>query len=83
MRTIILAFATLAVVSPALADRPVTPREYSAISWAIGAHGCKGGRYEFDQDDHRYEVDDARCANGREYDFELDPWFRITKKKRD
>lgn len=83
MRTIVLAVATMAVVSPAFADRPVTAREHSEISRAIGAHGCKGGRYEFDRDDHRYEVDDARCSDGREYDFELDPWFRITKKERD
>lgn len=84
MRTLVSALALSTIAFPALADdRPVSQREYHAISWAIGAYGCKGGRYEYDRDDYRYEVDDARCADGREYDFELDRQFRIIKRERD
>lgn len=83
MRTMFLALAAFLIASPAYADRPVTPGEHAAISQALAVHGCRGGKFEFDRDDNRYEVDDTRCADGREYDIDLDTRFRIIKKKRD
>jgi hypothetical protein len=32
---------------------------------AVQAEGCSGGKYEMDEDDQQFEVDDAICADGR------------------
>jgi hypothetical protein len=75
-----LAMATL-TTSPAFADRPVTSEERAKIVALLEAEGCTGGEMEFD--DGKYEVDDARCADGREWDFEFDRDFRLISKEED
>jgi hypothetical protein len=75
-----LALAVL-TVSPAWADRPVTEEERAKLVALLAAEGCSGGEMEFD--DGNYEVDDARCADGREWDFEFDRDFRLIKKEID
>ncbi len=75
-----LAFAAL-TASPAWADRPVTEEERARLVTLLAAEGCSGGDMEFD--DGKYEVDDARCADGREWDFEFDRDFRLIKKELD
>lgn len=83
LRTLAPAFA-LAIglgAGAALADRPVTDQERSQLEAAIKAAGCTGGSMEFD--DGKFEVDDARCADGREYDLDFDASFRLIKKDQD
>ncbi len=75
-----LAFAAL-TSSPAWADRPVTEEERARLVTLLAAEGCNGGEMEFD--DGKFEVDDARCADGREWDFEFDRDFRLIKKELD
>jgi len=79
----ILAVAALAsfITSPAWADRPVTEEERVKLVALLTAEGCSGGKMEFD--DGKFEVDDARCADGREWDFEFDRSFRLIKKELD
>jgi hypothetical protein len=72
-----LAFAALASTA-AWADRPVTVAERAKLVAALQTEGCTGGEMEFD--DGMFEVDDARCADGKEYDFEFDTSFKMTKK---
>ena len=80
MRSVILAAATLAVAgSAALADRPVNDEERTRLNAAIAAQGCSGGRMEFD--DGKFEVDDARCADGKVYELDFDQAMNLTKKK--
>ena len=67
------------VVVSARADRPVTEEERAKLSSAIAAAGCSGGKWEFD--DGRYEVDNAKCNDGRIYDLKFDAEFRLIKKK--
>ena len=77
-----LAIAALALViaTPAVAkDRPVTDDERGKLAAAVAAQGCSGGKMEFD--DGRFEVDDARCSDGRQYDLEFDAAFKLTRKK--
>jgi hypothetical protein len=80
-----LAFAAailLAIGAPALAkDRPVTDEERAKLVAAVAAQGCSGGKMEFD--DGHFEVDDAKCNDGREYDLEFDIAFNLIKKKVD
>jgi hypothetical protein len=61
------------------ADRPVTEDEKAKLSSAIAAAGCSGGRMEFD--DGRYEVDKAKCSDGRTYDLKFDAEFQLIKKE--
>ena len=82
MRGLLAALAVAALtVSPALADRPVTDEERAKLVELLRAEGCTGGEMEFD--DGKFEVDDARCADGREWDFEFDRNFNLIKKEQD
>jgi len=76
-----LALAVGLAAGAALADRPVTDQERTQLLAAMKAEGCTGGDMEFD--DGRFEVDDARCADGREYDLEFDTAFKLIKKDLD
>jgi hypothetical protein len=78
--TIALA-ATVASSTAAWADRPVTDAERAKLVSALQAEGCTGGEMEFD--DGKFEVDDARCADGKKYEFEFDASFKMTKKELD
>ena len=82
MRCFLAALAMAALTAtPAFADRPVTSEERAKLVALLEAEGCTGGEMEFDDD--KYEVDDARCADGREWDFEFDRDFRLISKEED
>ena len=82
MRGLFAALALTAfVASPALAGRPVTEEERAKLVALLDAEGCTGGEMEFD--DNKFEVDDARCADGRDWDFEFDRNFKLIKKEQD
>lgn len=69
---------------PALADRPVTEDERGKLVAAIQAEGCSGGKFEFDEDDQQFEVDDAVCAaDGKKYDLKFDPQMKLKRKNID
>ncbi len=82
MRRILAVLAVTALAtSPAWADRPVTDEERAKLVELLKAEGCSGGEMEFD--DGKFEVDDARCANGEEWDFEFSRDFELIKKEKD
>ena len=83
MRSVPLAIGILLIlVATAVpADRPVTEEERTKLLSAIAAEGCSGGKMEFD--DGKYEVDDAKCSDGRTYDLKFDGEFRLIKKERE
>jgi hypothetical protein len=62
-------------------DRPVTDDERAKLVAAMKAEGCAGGTMEYD--DGHYEVDDARCGDGREYDLRFDQSFKLIGKNAD
>jgi hypothetical protein len=82
MRTLIIPAAIVLLgIPPVLADdRPVTDEERTKLVAAVAAEGCEGGTLKFDDDNH-YEVDDARCSDGRRYDLEFDTSFKLIKKE--
>lgn len=82
MRLFFAIVAVMAVTASAtLADRPVTEEERAKLVAALQAEGCTGGKMEFD--DGKFEVDDARCADGKEYDLDFDRDFKLIKKELD
>lgn len=83
MRRLLFAVAvTSLMTSPSWADRPVTSEERAKLTALLEAEGCIGGG-EMEFDDGKYEIDDARCADGREWDFEFDRDFKLIKKEQD
>lgn len=84
--TCALAVASAIVVfglSPAFAkDRPVTDAEKTKLEAAVKAAGCSGGKMQYD-DDGEFEVDEASCTDGKKYDLDFDPSFKLIKKKID
>ena len=77
----VLALALGLTAGSALADRPVTDQERAQLVTALQAQGCSGGPMEFD--DGKFEVDDARCADGKTYDLDFDASFKLVKKDQD
>ncbi len=77
----LLTFGALLVLggAPALAGRAVTDNERAKLVSAISAQGCSGGKMEFD--DGKYEVDNARCNDGKTYDLDFNQSFQLLKKK--
>lgn len=65
----------------ALGGRQISDQERMQLVTALQAQGCSGGRMKFD--DGKFEVDDARCANGSKYDLDFDRSFKLIKKDRD
>jgi hypothetical protein len=81
---LIISIGILAVSAlPALADRPVTEDERARLSAAVQAEGCSGGKFELDEDDQQFEVDDAVCADGKKYDLKFDRQMRLKRKNLD
>ncbi len=79
-----LACAILAVSAlPAhAADRPVTEAERGRLDAAMKEQNCSGGEWEFD-DGGYFEIDNARCADGRVYDLKFSADYRLIEKKPD
>jgi hypothetical protein len=74
---VILAFAAGATAG----DRPVSEVERAKLLAAVQAQGCSGGKLEFD--DGAFEVDYAKCADGKTYDLKFDTSMRLIKKERE
>lgn len=83
MRALAPAFALVFGLAggAALADRAVTDQERTQLVAAMQAQGCSGGEMEFD--DGKFEVDDARCADGKKYDLDFDAAFKLLEKDQD
>src|SRR6266567_2235169 len=79
MRGVLICLILALSTGAAIADRPVTQQESTQLEAALKEQGCSGGKMEFD--DGKFEVDNARCADGKTYDFEFDSSFRLIKKK--
>ena len=81
---LIVSIAALAIsFSPALADRQVTEDERAKLAAAVQTEGCTGGKFEMDEDDQQFEVDDAVCADGMKYDLKFDVHMKLKRKNLD
>lgn len=75
----------LLFASPALADRGPNDAERAAIERVLRAGGFeRWEEIELDDDGPRWEVDDARAADGKRYDLKIDPnSLRIVRREVD
>lgn len=73
MLVVSAALASIAA-TPALADRKPTLEERSRIETKLKELGYTSwDEIEFDDERNAWEVDDARTADGRDYDLKLNP----------
>ncbi|WP_245434575.1 PepSY domain-containing protein [Methylocystis rosea] len=83
MRTLVTCIALLGLVgmaaTPAQADRRLTREEKSSIRSAMKDAQCSGGKMEFD--DGKFEVENAKCQDGRRYELKFDRNFKMTSKE--
>jgi hypothetical protein len=74
-------FATSLVFAlslPALADTPLTADEQKQATAAAAAWGCEGGKWEKETEASGvFELDDAKCKDGRNYDLKFDADFKL------
>lgn len=74
-----VSFAGLAAAD----DRPATSAERANVGAILTAAGyASWGKIEYDRDDRKFEVDNARHANGRVYDVDI-RGGRIIKRELD
>jgi hypothetical protein len=71
------------LIQPAFADRAPTPEERGNIEQKLRSLGFQSWK-EIELDDGKWEVDDARHSDGRQYDLKLDPaTLNVIKQERD
>jgi hypothetical protein len=62
----------------AFADQPPSPDEAARIAATAKAWGCSGGSPEKETEASGvFELDDAKCADGANYDFKLDAGYKV------
>jgi hypothetical protein len=83
-RAVILGLLGVMTLAPAAyADRPVTAEEEGKIAAALQAQNCEGGAMEFDDEDHYFKVEEARCEEGRVYELKFDESLVMLEKSLD
>lgn len=81
MQSRLLALLSLALLfaSPARADRALSEAEQTQLQSALSAQGCSGSKIELDGG--HYEVENARCSDGKTYELKFDAKFQLLKKE--
>ena len=77
-RFAVAAYAALALSSPVFADAPLSDEENKSAVAAAAAWGCQGGKWEKEVDGSGvFELDDAKCKDGANYDLKFDKSFKF------
>ncbi|MBY0560721.1 hypothetical protein [Hyphomicrobium sp.] len=77
-RFAVVASAVFAMSLPAFADAPLSEDEAKRATAAAAAWGCEGGKWEKESEGTGvYELDDAKCKEGGQYDLKFDKNFKL------
>lgn len=77
-RTLFAASIVFALSLPAFADMPLSEDEQKQATAAAAAWGCEGGKWEKEAEASGvFELDDAKCKDGRIYDLKFDKDFKL------
>lgn len=80
----IIAAAAFALAVPAFADGKPSDEEAKKLTEALAAMGCEGGDFEKETEGTgAFEVDDAKCKFGGQWDIKLDKDFNAVSMTRD
>lgn len=70
--------AVLLAASPAMADEQASAEESAKVNAILSAWGCEGGKIEKESEAGGvFEVDDAKCKDGGQYDFRISKDFKL------
>ena len=70
--------AVLLTAGPAMADEKASADEAVKVNAILSAWGCEGGRIEKESEAGGvFEVDDAKCKDGGQYDFRISKDFKL------
>ncbi|HET6388831.1 PepSY domain-containing protein [Hyphomicrobium sp.] len=85
MKQLVLAVCAACALSvPAFADTPLSADETKQATAAAAAWGCEGGKWEKETEGTGvYELDDAKCKDGRAYDLKFDKDFKLLNMSAD
>lgn len=76
--------ATMAYSIPAMADAKLSDDEAKQAAAAATAWGCEGGEWEKETEGTGvFELDDAKCKDGKAYDLKFDKDFKLINMSRD
>ncbi len=77
-RMLFAASLVCALALPALADSPLSEDEQKQATAAAAAWGCEGGKWEKETEASGvFELDDAKCKDGRNYDLKFGSDFKL------
>lgn len=84
IRLIALAAGLAVLATSALADEKPSAAEVEKIRAALAALGCEGGEMEKESEASGvFEIDDAKCKIGGQFDIKLDKDFKLISMTRD
>lgn len=70
--------AALLAATPVMADEKASDDEAAKIAAVVSAWGCEGGKIEKESEAGGvFEVDDAKCKDGGQYDFRISKDFKL------
>ncbi|MCB1518978.1 MAG: hypothetical protein KDJ37_00210 [Hyphomicrobiaceae bacterium] len=70
--------AAILAATPVMADEKATDEEAAKVKAILSAWGCEGGRIEKESEAGGvFEVDDAKCKDGGQYDFRISKDFKL------
>ncbi len=76
--------ALLTIGSVAVADDEPSETEAMKVRETISAWGCEGGEIEKESEGTGvFEIDDAKCKDGKQYDIKLDGDYMLISMTRD
>jgi hypothetical protein len=79
-----LVLTTALFITPALADDKLSDDEAKKATAAADAWGCTGGKWEKETEGTGiYELDDAKCKDGANYDLKFDKDYKLMFISRD
>ena len=83
MNRILIAAASFAFASSAMADATPSPSEAVKLNEALAVLGCSGGKMEKETEATGvFEVDDSKCRDGQ-FDLKFDKDFKLLSMIRD
>ena len=74
------AAALIAFAAPAFADE-VSADEVAKINALLAEMQCEMDDDDIEKEDDGYELDDVICADGGQFDIELDAEFNVVEKR--
>ena len=77
----ILPAATLALATPAFAEEAASQEEIDKINAMLAEMQCEMDDDDIEKEADGFELDDVICADGGQFDIELDAEFNVVEKR--